>query len=150
MSTYRLDKLFSPKSVAVVGASPRETSPGGAVLRNLAAGGFKGAIRLVNQHYDAISGIKAVRSYEELETAPDLAVIAVPPSAVPSIVAAVAVKGTPTAIIVTAGLGHGPGSLAEACEQTARRCGLRLIGPNCLGVLAPYAGLNASFAASTP
>jgi acetyltransferase len=59
MSTYRLDKLFSPQSVAVVGASPRESSAGHAVLRNLLRGGFAGAIHLVNPRYDAIEGVRA-------------------------------------------------------------------------------------------
>ena len=150
MSTYRLDKVLAPRSVAVVGASPRETSPGHAVLRNLARAGFKGAIDLVNPHYDTIAGFKAVKSYEDLPEAPDLAVIAVPAPAVPGIVAAAAAKGTPGAVIITSGLGHGPGSLAEACERAARAKGMRLVGPNCLGVLAPRAALNATFTASTP
>jgi hypothetical protein len=59
MSTYRLDKLFSPRSVAVIGASPREKSPGRAVLKNLCRGGFEGEIDLVNPHYDAIEGVMA-------------------------------------------------------------------------------------------
>jgi acetyltransferase len=62
MSTYRLDKLFSPRSVAVVGASPRDTSPGRAVLRNLRAAGFEGSVSLVNPRYGEIEGIKAVNS----------------------------------------------------------------------------------------
>jgi predicted CoA-binding protein len=62
MSTYRLDKLFSPRSVAVVGASPRDTSDGRAVLRNLRSAGFKGSISLVNPHYREIEGIKAVKT----------------------------------------------------------------------------------------
>jgi acetyltransferase len=69
---------------------------------------------------------------------------------VPSIVAAAGAKGTAAAIILTAGLGHGAGSLAERCAQSARASGLRLVGPNCLGVLVPHAKLNASFAASMP
>jgi acetyltransferase len=150
MSTYRLEKLFAPRSVAVVGASPRETSPGQAVLRNLARGGFQGAVHLVNPHYVSIAGFKAVKSYGDLVDVPDLAVIAVPAPDVPGIVAAVAAKGTPAAIIVTAGLGHGVGSLAAICEQTARAKGLRLVGPNCLGMMVPRAALNASFAASSP
>src|SRR5271170_2487333 len=150
MSTYRLDKLFAPRSIVVVGASPRETSPGHAVLRNLARGGFAGSIDLVNPHYDAIAGIRAVKSYDRLAAAPDVAVIAVPPAAVPATVAAAGAKGTAAAIVVTAGLGHGPGSLAEQSLTAARTTGLRLVGPNCLGVLAPWAHLNASFAASTP
>src|SRR5271169_6146044 len=150
MSTYRLDKLFLPRSVAVVGASPRRTSPGHAVLRNLRCGGFAGEVHLVNPHYDSIDGVVAVKSYDALASTPDVVVIGVPPSAVPSIVAAAGAKGTAAAIILTAGLGHGPDSLADQCETAARITGMRLIGPNCLGVLVPGAKLNASFAASMP
>src|SRR6516165_4587401 len=148
MSTYRLNRLFAPRSVAVVGGSPRETSPGRAVLKNLRAGRFAGAIDLVNPHYDEIEGIAAVKSYEALATTPDVAVIAVPPAAVAAVVRAAAARGTAAAIILTAGLGHGAASIADACEQAARAAGMRIVGPNCLGVLAPPAKLNASFAAS--
>src|SRR6266481_3890296 len=150
MSTYRLDKLFSPRSVAVVGASPRETSPGRAVLRNLRAAGFEGSVSLVNPHYGEIEGIKAVKTIQELPQAPDLLVIATPPQSVPGIVAAAGEKGAATAVIITAGLGHAEGSLADACEKAARATGLRLVGPNCLGVLSSRAKLNASFAARMP
>lgn len=150
MSTYRLDKLFSPRSVAVVGASPRETSPGRAVLRNLRAAAFEGSIGLVNPRYAEIEGIPAVKTIEDLPQAPDLLVIAAPPPSVPGIVRAAGEKGAATAIIITSGLGHGAGSLAEACEQAARATGLRLVGPNCLGVLSSRAKLNASFAARMP
>src|SRR6516165_5476166 len=148
MSTYRLDRLFAPRSIVVVGCSPRDTSPGRAVLKNLRGGGFAGAIHLVNPHYDNIEGIAAVKSYEALATTPDIAVIAVPAAAVAGVVRAAAAKGTAAAIILTAGLGHGAGSIADACEQAARAAGLRIVGPNCLGVLAPRVQLNASFAAS--
>ena len=150
MSTYRLNKLFSPRSVAIVGGSPRETSPGRAVLRNLRDAGFKGSIGLVNAHYNEIEGIRAVKTIRELPEAPDLLVIAAPPQSVPGIVSAAGEKGAATAIIITAGLGHGTGSLADACEKAARATGLRLVGPNCLGVLSPRAKLNASFAARMP
>src|SRR5215468_6186981 len=150
MSTYRLDKLFSPRSVAVVGASPRDTSPGRAVLRNLRSAGFEGSVSLVNPRYCEIEGIKAVKTIQELRQAPDLLVIATPPQSVPGIVAAAGEKGAATAVIITAGLGHGDGSLADACEKAARATGLRLVGPNCLGVMAPHAGLNATFAAHAP
>src|SRR5215469_862572 len=150
MSTYRLDKLLSPRSVAVVGASPRETSPGRAVLRNLGSAGFEGSVSLVNPHYDEIEGIKAVKTIQEVREVPDLIVIAAPPRSVPGIVAAAGEKGVATAIIITAGLGHGEGSLADACEKAARATGLRLVGPNCLGVLSSRAKLNASFAARMP
>src|SRR5262252_7283216 len=150
MSTYRLDKLFSPRSVAVVGASPRETSPGRAVLRNLRAAGFEGSVSLVNPRYGEIEGIKAVKSIQELRQAPDLLVIATPPQSVPGNVAAAGEKGAATAVIITAGLGHGEGSLADTCEKAARATGLRLVGPNCLGVLSSRVKLNASFAARMP
>jgi acetyltransferase len=150
MSTYRLDRLFAPRSIAVVGGSPRDTSPGRAVLKNLRSGGFAGEIHLVNSHYDSLEGIAAVKSCDALSGPPDIVVIGVPPAAAPSVVRDAAAKGAAVAIILTAGLGHGPGSLAEQCEQVARTHGMRLVGPNCLGVLAPPIRLNASFAASTP
>ena len=150
MSTYRLDKLFAPRSVAVIGASPRKTSPGRAVLKNLRRGGFTGEIYLVNPHYDSIEGVAAIKSCDELPDAPDIVVIGVPPRDVPSVVSAASAKGAAAGIILTAGLGHGAGSLADQCEKTARATGMRLVGPNCLGVLVPFAKLNASFAASAP
>jgi acetyltransferase len=150
MSTYRLETLFAPRSVAVVGASPRQTSTGRAVLENLLGSGFPGAIHLVNPRYDEIAGVRAVKSYDALPETPDVVAIAVPPAAVPDAVAAAARKGTAVGIIITAGLGHGPGSLAEVCERNARAAGMRLVGPNCLGVLVPGAKLNASFAAAAP
>jgi predicted CoA-binding protein len=113
MSTYRLDKLFSPRSVAVVGASPRETSPGRAVLKNLRSAGFQGSISLVNPYYGEIEGVRAVKTVQDLREAPDLLVIAAPPQSVPGIVAAAGEKGAATAIIITAGLGHEQDSLAE-------------------------------------
>ncbi len=137
MSTYRLETLFAPRSVAVVGASPRQTSTGRAVLANLRSAGFSGTIHLVNPRYDAIEGIRAFKSYDALPEVPDVVAIAVPPAAVPDAVAAAARKGTAAGIIITAGLGHGPGSLAELCEKNARATGMRLVGPNCLGVQVP-------------
>jgi acetyltransferase len=150
MSTYRLETLFAPRSVAVVGASPRQTSTGRAVLENLLGSGFPGAIHLVNPRYDAIAGVRSVKSYDALPEAPDVVAIAVPPAAVPDAVAAAARKGTAVGIIITAGLGHGPGARADAGEKNARAAGMRLVGPNCLGVLVPGAKLNASFAAAAP
>jgi len=150
MSTYRIDHIFNPRSVALVGGSPRRYSVGRAVLRNLRSAGFGGAIGLVNQHYKEIESIAAVKNINDLPVTPDLAIIATPPESVPELIADVGSGGCAAAIILTAGLGHGSGSLSEAAERAARINGVRLVGPNCLGVLVPERKLNASFAASFP
>jgi acetyltransferase len=146
MSTWRLDRLVAPRSLAIVGASPRERSLGRAVIRNVLAAKFPGPVHLVNPRHPEIEGLKTVASLDALSPPPDLVVITVPPAMVPAIVEAAGRNGSAAAVIITAGLGHGPGSLAEAAEQAARRYGLRLVGPNCLGVMAPRARLDASFA----
>jgi acetyltransferase len=150
VSTYRLDSLFCPRSVAVIGASPRERSVGRAILRNLRQGGFAGDIHVVNTRYPEIDGIRTVARIEDLAATPDLALIAAPAQAVPEIVNHAAASGVGAAVIVSAGLGHGAGSLASDCEQAARAKGLRLLGPNCIGVMVPRAKLNAGFAARMP
>ena len=108
MSTFRLDRLFSPRSVAVVGASPRASSPGHAVLRNLRMAGFDGAIYLINPRYAEIDGIRATKSVQELAAAPDLVIIAAPPAVVPETVATAGEKGAAAAIIITAGTSRPP------------------------------------------
>jgi len=150
MSTYRLEKAFAPRSIALVGASPRESSVGRKVLVNLKAGGFAGALSLVNPEYREIEGVRSVPSIEQLPDVPDLLVIAAPPQFVAPAVASAGARGCPAAVIITAGLGHGAGSHAAATLEAARVHGLRLIGPNCLGVMVPGIGLNASFAAHPP
>jgi acetyltransferase len=150
MSTYRLDRLLAPRSVALVGASPREKSVGRAILNNLRAGGWTGPLHLVNPKYDTIDGMPAIKDLFDLSSAPDLVIVTVPAAAVPDVVTQSADMGVAAAIVITAGLGHGPGSLAQTCERAARAKGLRIVGPNCLGVLAPTTKLNASFAASMP
>jgi acetyltransferase len=150
MSTYRLDRLFAPRSAALVGASPRPGSLGGAVLHNLDGAGFAGALSLVNPRYRDIAGRTVVASLRDLAEPPDVAVVAVPAEAVPAVIAEAAETGVSAAVVITAGLGHGPGSLAAACEAAARPQGLRIVGPNCLGVMAPRAGFNATFAARMP
>ena len=150
MSTYRLDELFAPRTVALIGASPRPASVGRMILKNLRDGGFDGAIHLVNPRYDRIEGVAAVKRIDDLPTAPDLVIVTAPAREVAEVIAAAGARNCGAAIIISAGLGHGPGSLADTVERTARARGLRIVGPNCLGVLAPRARLNASFAARMP
>jgi acetyltransferase len=147
MSTYRLDKLFRPQSAALVGGNPREKSLGRIVLRNMRAGGFAGPIHLVNPDFAEIDGMRAVPTLADLPAAPDVAIVATPPPTVPTVIAQAAQAGCAAAVIITTGLGHGPGSIAEATAKAARAKGLRLVGPNCIGLMLPPAKLNATFAA---
>jgi acetyltransferase len=146
MTTYRLDAIFAPRSIAVVGASPRPHSVGRAILRNLRGAGFDGPVRLVNRTHRAIDGVVAVGNVDDLPPT-DLLVVAVPPADIPTLIANAGGRGCAAAIIVTSGLGEGRGSIAEAAQRAARAEGVRLLGPNCLGVQVPRLKLNASFAA---
>ena len=150
MSTYALKSVFAPASVAVVGASPRERSLGRLVLRQLREGGFDGPVGLVNPHYREIDGLRAAPRLDDLGFAPELVVIAAPPQDVPAVAAAAADNGAAAAIVLTRGMGWGAGSHNAALEAVARPRGLRIVGPNCLGVAAPHAKLFASFAARRP
>jgi acetyltransferase len=150
MSTYRLKNLLSPRSVALVGASPRQGSVGRAILGNIRKTEFKGEFGLVNPRYPEIDGVTAVDSLDRLGFVPELVVITTPAKSIPGLIDEAGRCGAAGALIVSAGLGHGPGSLADEAETAAQKYGMRLIGPNCLGIMMPCAGLNASFAAHMP
>jgi acetyltransferase len=150
MSTYRLKNLLSPRSVALVGASPRKGSVGRAILANLQKAEFKGELGLVNPRHAEIEGVAAVSSLGKLPFVPELVVITAPPTAIAGLIDEAGKRGAAGALVITAGLGRGEGSLAEAAERAAHQYGMRLIGPNCLGVMMPGANLNASFSAHMP
>jgi len=151
MSIYRLENLLSPHSVALVGASPRrQGSVGRAILENILKARFKGEFGLVNTHYPEISGVAAVRSLDKLPFVPELVVITAPATAVAGLVDDAGRCGAAGALIVSSGLGHGTGPLAAAAQCAAHKYGIRLIGPNCLGVMMPGVNLNASFSAHMP
>jgi acetyltransferase len=150
MSTYRLKNLLSPRSVALVGASPRQGSVGRAILGNIRKAQFKGEFGLVNSHYAEINGAASVSSLDKLPFVPELVVIRAPATAVVGLIEEAGQRGAAGALIVSAGLGHGEGSRAEAAERAAQKYGMRLIGPNCLGIMMPGVALNASFSAHMP
>lgn len=150
MSTYRLKNLLAPRSLALVGASPRQGSVGRSVLRNVRDAKFKGEFGLVNTHYAEIDGVATVGSLSKLPFVPELVVITTPAAAVAGLIDEAGKLGSAGAVIIPSGLGHGTDSLAEVAERAARKYGMRLIGPNCLGIMMPYADLNASFSAHMP
>jgi len=150
MSTFGLERIFDPKRVAVVGASPRATSLGAIVFRNMLGAGFAGELAVVNPHYPKIEGRKTAANLSQLPFVPDLIVITTPGPAIPDIIEEAGRRGVAGAVIISSGLGHGEGSIAEAVSGAARRHKMRIVGPNCLGVMFPDVGLNASFAARHP
>ena len=150
MSTYQLKNLLSPRSVALVGASPRPTSVGRAILGNIHKAKFKGQFGVVNTRYPDIDGVATVGSLGKLPFAPELVVITAPAAAIPGLIEEAGARGAAGALIITSGLGHGAGSLAQASEDAAHKYGMRLVGPNCLGIIMPGANLNASFSAHMP
>ncbi len=149
MSLRNLTHLFQPRSIAVIGASAQPNSVGAVVMRNLLQGGFAGPIMPVNPRYTAISGVLAYPDIASLPLVPDLAVIATPPASVPDAVRDLGARGTPAAVVLAAGLAAARddgSSLQETMLEHARTYGMRILGPNCIGVLVPGIGLNASFA----
>jgi len=144
MSVRNLEALFAPASVAVIGVPEQPQRVGSVVLRNLQQGGFAGPLWIVDRHAGMVGGLQAFPDVASLPQPPDLAVVCTPPGAVPSIIDALARKGTRAAVVITAGLRHTPAE--QAMLAAARPRLLRILGPNCLGVLVPGSGLNASFA----
>lgn len=147
MTLRNLDALLEPRSVALIGASPRPGSIGNTVTGNLIAGGFKGDIYLVNPKYAAIQGRACHSTIGALPAAPDVAIIATPPATVPGIVAELAERGTRAAIVITAGLSD---AQKIAALEAAREKIFRILGPNNIGLILPHLGLNASFSHLAP
>ena len=153
MSVRYLDKLFKPGAVALIGATPRHDSLGAVVARNLRRGGFEGPLMLVNPRHRSIGGMPVHRDIASLPEVPDLAVIATPPEAVPGVIDDLGARGTRAAVVITAGFGE-QGASGRALQQEALNAArphlLRLVGPNCLGIMVPGVGLDASFSHIPP
>jgi len=149
MTGHYLRALFEPTSVALVGASENLAKVGGRVMENLLAGGYQGKLFAVNPKYESVRGVRCVASVGQLPEVPELAVIATPAPTVPAIIEACGEKGIRAAVVITAGFREaGPEGvlLEERLLAAARRHGVRLMGPNCVGLMRPPLGLNATFA----
>jgi len=150
MSVRHLEYLFRPRSVAVIGASNRPRSVGNVVMRNLLRGGFDGPILPVNPREQAISGVFAYKNVASLPLVPDLAVICTPPETVPELIDALGTCGTKGVVALTAGLSRlrndAGQTLQDVMLEKARPHLMRILGPNCVGLIEPRIGLNASFA----
>ncbi|HUB39540.1 MAG TPA: GNAT family N-acetyltransferase [Streptosporangiaceae bacterium] len=141
-----LRHLLQPASVAVIGASRRRGSIGREILHNIVAAGFAGRVYPVNPHGRSMEGLTCLASAAELPLGVDLAVIAVPPPAVPAVAAECGRQGVHALIVITASLGGSGADLLAIC----RRYGMRLVGPNCFGVASTATRLNATFATTMP
>src|SRR5271163_1103527 len=144
MSVRNLDKLFKPCSVALIGATERAGSVGAVVLRNLRRAGFQGELLLVNRHHhrhhQSLGNMSVYPEVASLPHPPDLAVIVTPPDTVPDLVAALGAYGTKAAVVITAGFGELSDKgriLQQAALKAARPHLLRLVGPNCVGIMVP-------------
>ncbi|MGC2353748.1 MAG: CoA-binding protein, partial [Candidatus Udaeobacter sp.] len=140
-----LDAMFAPKSVAVIGASEKPGSVGRALLENLQS--FRDRVFPINPSHATLLGQKAFPTIRDTPQEVDLAVIATPAATVPGIVAECAAEGVKGAVVISAGFKEcGPAGVELEKQVLERRGKMRIIGPNCVGVMLPHIGLNATFA----
>ncbi len=153
-SSVPLERMFNPKGIAVFGASSSGQSVGSKVFANLIDGGFAGQIYPVNPKHDEIAGTKCFRSLADVPEQVDLAVIATPAKTIAHILRQCAEAGIHDAVVLSAGFretGKDGQALEEELLATARRFGIRFIGPNCVGLVRPWLDMNATFLkSSTP
>lgn len=150
MGAHYLDRLFHPRSVAVFGASERASSVGARVFANLLAGGFSGGVYPINPKHAKVAGHTCYPDLAHVGAPVDLAVIATPARSVPGIVQSCGELGARAAIVLSAGFEGAEGeALRTQLLETARPYGMRLLGPNCLGLIRPRIGLNATFSQGT-
>jgi acetyltransferase len=150
MSVHNLRALFRPQSVAVIGATNQAKAPGSVVMRNLLQADFAGPIMPVTADHKSVGGVLAYADVDSLPQAPDLAMICTPAQTVPDVIRALGLKGAGAACILTPALHQSVDangvSCLEAAKAEAKRAGIRLLGPNSMGMLVPGIRLNASFA----
>jgi acetyltransferase len=144
-----LDNMFSPRSVAVIGATDRQGTVGLAVLEQLRAGSFGGSIHAVNPNHPELLGLRCYPKISDIPEKIDLAVIVTPAKTVPGVIAECMDAGVRSAVVISAGFkesGAEGAALEGEIQRLIHKGDLRVIGPNCLGVMIPHAGLNATFA----
>ncbi|MGC2536980.1 MAG: bifunctional acetate--CoA ligase family protein/GNAT family N-acetyltransferase [Candidatus Sulfotelmatobacter sp.] len=150
---YSLDAMFSPASVAVIGATSRPGTVGRTVLENLLRDTFRGKVFAVNAKHEEVLGRKAYKSIRDVPQPVDLAVIATPAATVTQIIAECVEARARSAVVISAGFkerGAEGAALEQQIKEQLQRSSLRLIGPNCLGIMNPSIGLNATFAKDPP
>jgi acetyltransferase len=144
-----LDVFFSPKTVAVIGATENVNSVGRTVLWNLVTSPFGGTVYPVNPKRPSVLGVKAYKSISDIPEQVDLAVIVTPPPSIPGIIRECGENGVRGAVVISAGfkeIGPEGAELERQLLKEAQAANIRVIGPNCLGVMSPLSGLNATFA----
>jgi len=148
MTIRNLTQMFKPQSLALVGASTHEGSVGHMLMKNVVSGKFSGPVWPVNPAHDVVEGVKAYRDIKSLPSAPDLAVLTIASSLVTQTIAELGALGTRAAVVISAGFNE-TGAEGKKLEQqmleAAKPYNLRIIGPNCLGIIVPGSSLNASF-----
>src|SRR5689334_11027500 len=147
--TRPLDVFFSPKTVAVIGATENPGSVGRTILWNLVTSPFGGTVYPVNPKRSNVLGIKAYQSVTDIPEPVDLAVVVTPPPSIPGIIRECGENGVQGAVVISAGfkeIGPEGAALERRVLEEAQAAKIRVIGPNCLGVMAPLTGLNATFA----
>jgi acetyl coenzyme A synthetase (ADP forming)-like protein len=148
-----LESFFNPQSIAIVGASRQKSKVGYEILANTVKAGYKGGIFPVNPNTDTIEGLKCYPDLESIPDTPDLVIIVVPAKIVPPVMQQCAKVGVKSVIIITAGfreVGEEGRALEKQVVQIAKQAGIRVIGPNCLGLIVPANKLNASFGGDLP
>jgi acetyltransferase len=151
LSTRYLESLFNPSSIVVIGASERADNLGGMVLRNLLGGGYPGQLMVVNQNdYDNVHGVRCVKKVSRMGFSPDLAIICTPPDTVPKMVKRLGEAGARTAIVMTGGMSRSHSKTGQplmySVRNAARETGIRVLGPNTIGLMVPARSLNATYA----